>query len=90
VRVVYYTVLIALMVWGVIALRLAQPVILLQVGANVAAVTFVIASLHLLYVNTRLLPPHCRPPMWRRVGLVVVAAFYGSFVVMWVRGMLAA
>jgi hypothetical protein len=39
-----------------------------------------VASLHLLYINTRLLPPHVRPPMWRRVGLVAMALFYGFFV----------
>ncbi|MBC7896996.1 MAG: Nramp family divalent metal transporter [Cytophagaceae bacterium] len=90
VRVVYYTVLSVLVVWGIVALKLAQPVFLLQLGANVAGVVFVISSMHLLYVNTRLLPVHCRPPMWRRLMLVVFAAFYGTFVVMWIRGLLAA
>jgi hypothetical protein len=90
VRVVYYSVLVALVVWGVTALRLAQPIFLLQLGANVGGVVFVISALHLLYVNTRLLPVHCRPPMWRRVGLLVFAAFYGAFVVMWIRGLVAA
>ena len=89
VRVVYYSVLVALVVWGLVALRLAQPIFLLQLGANVSGVVFVIASLHLLYVNTRLLPAHCRPPLWRRVALVVFAAFYGTFVALWIRGMLA-
>jgi hypothetical protein len=37
---------------------------------------------HLLYVNTRLLPPHVRPPMWRRAALVGVALFYGFFVLL--------
>ena len=59
VRAVYYAVLGAIVVWGIIALRLAQPIVLLQIGANVAGVVFVIASLHLLYINTRLLPVHC-------------------------------
>jgi hypothetical protein len=80
VRAVYYTVLIAIVAWGLIALRLAQPIVLLKLSANVAGVVFIIASLHLLYVNTRLLPEHVRPPLWRRVALVVVAAFYGIFV----------
>lgn len=88
VRVVYYTVLLALVVWGIIALRLAQPVFLLQLGANIAGVVFVIASLHLLYINTRVLPVHCRPPMWRRLALVVFALFYGSFVALWITGLL--
>jgi hypothetical protein len=80
VRAVYYSVLTAIVLWGLVALRLAQPIVLLKVSANVAGVVFVIASLHLLYVNTRLLPVHVRPPMWRRLLLVVIAIFYGVFV----------
>jgi hypothetical protein len=82
VRAVYYTVLATLVVWGLIAMRLAQPIVLLQLGANVAGAIFVIAAPHLLYVNTRLLPPHIRPPMWRRVALVLMTVFYGFFVVL--------
>ena len=48
--------------------------------ANVAGFVFVIASLHLLYVNTRLLPPEVRPSRWRRGVLVAMAFFYGFFV----------
>jgi hypothetical protein len=80
VRTVYYCVLAAVVLWGIVALRLAQPILLLQIGANVGGFVFVIASLHLLYVNTRLLPEHVRPPMWRRVGLVAMSLFYGFFV----------
>ena len=80
VRRVYYAVLAAIVIWGIFALRLAQPFLLLQIGANMAGFVFVIASLHLLYVNTRLLPEHVRPPMWRRAALVAMALFYGFFV----------
>jgi hypothetical protein len=80
VRAVYYTVLGAVVLWGIIAMRLAQPIVLLQLGANVAGIVFVFSSLHLLYVNTRLLPPHVRPPMWRRLALVGMAVFYSFFV----------
>jgi len=80
VRAVYYGVLAAIVAWGLVALRLAQPIVLLKLGANIAGVVFIVASLHLLYVNTRLLPRHLRPPAWRRVGLVAVAVFYGIFV----------
>jgi hypothetical protein len=80
VRSVYYSVLAAVVVWGIVALRLAQPFLLLQIGANMAGFVLVIASVHLLYVNTRLLPEHVRPPMWRRAGLVVMSLFYGFFV----------
>jgi len=71
-----------------IALRLAQPIVLLQIGANVAGVVLIIASLHLLYINTRLLPPRLRPPMWRRLALVAMALFYGFFAVLSFRSLL--
>lgn len=80
VRTIYYSVMIVLVVWGIVALRLAQPIVLLKLSANIAGAIFVIASLHLLYVNTRLLPPHVRPPLWRRAALVGMALFYALFV----------
>ena len=86
IRFVYYTVLGLLAVWGIIALRLAQPIQLLQLGANMAGIVFVVSSLHLLYINTRLLPPEIRPPLWRRVALVAMSLFYGAFVVLWLWG----
>jgi len=49
---------------------------------------FVVASLHLLYINTRLLPRELRPSRWRRVALVCTALFYGFFVVLSVRSLL--
>jgi hypothetical protein len=80
VRAVYYTVLGILVVWGIIALRLAQPIVLLKIGANVAGAVFVVSAPHLLYVNTRILPPHVRPPMWRRIALIAMSVFYAFFV----------
>lgn len=89
VRALYYTVLAAVTIWGMIALRLAQPIVLLQIGANVAGAVFVVASLHLLYINTTLLPPELRPPLWRRVALVTMALFYGFFVTLSVTRLLS-
>ncbi|MGH7492868.1 MAG: Nramp family divalent metal transporter [bacterium] len=88
VRAVYYAVLGLVVVWGVVALRLAQPMALLLLGANVAGVVFVFGALHLLYLNTRLLPRELRPPAWRRMALVGMALFYGFFFVLSVRGLL--
>ena len=84
---VCYSVLGAVVLWGIVALRLAQPIVLLQLGANVAGLVFIVASLHLLYVNTQLLPQHVRPPMWRRAALVAMALFYGFFVTLSVRSL---
>ena len=82
VRAVYYAVLGFLVVWGVVAVRLGQPIVLLQLSANMGGVVFVIASLHLLRINTTLLPAPLRPPVWRRLVLVAQAVFYGFFVVL--------
>jgi hypothetical protein len=84
VRVVYYSVLVVISLWGIIALKLTQPIILLALSANMAGIVFIISAMHLLYVNTRLLPVELRPPMWRRVALVALALFYGFFLMMWV------
>jgi hypothetical protein len=88
VRVVYYVVLAMISVWGIIALRLTQPIILLALSANVAGIIFMISSIHLLYINTRLLPVELRPPLWRRLSLVALALFYGFFVSMWLWSLL--
>jgi hypothetical protein len=86
VRKVYYAVLGMLVAWGAFALDLTQPIVLLQVAANVAGVVMTLAALHILRVNTTLLPPPLRPGPWRRAGLVLMALFYGSFVWLWLMG----
>lgn len=86
VRAIYYAVLALVVLWGVTALALTQPIILLQLGANVAGLAFVIASLHILHVNTTLLPVELRPPLWRRLALASTAVFYGFFAYLWLMG----
>lgn len=88
VRVVYYSVLAVISAWGIIALRLTQPIILLALSANMAGIVFIISSLHLLYVNTRLLPVELRPPMWRRLALVALSLFYATFLFLWLWSLL--
>jgi hypothetical protein len=86
VRLLYHVVLAVLVLWGVVALSLTQPLILLQIGANMGGVVMVVAPLHLLRVNTTLLPEALRPPLWRRFVLVAMAVFYGVFVWLWLMG----
>ncbi|MGH9863377.1 MAG: Nramp family divalent metal transporter [Candidatus Acidiferrales bacterium] len=86
VRLVYYPILATGVVGGLIALRMTPPMILLLLSANMAGVVFVVASLHILYLNCTLLPRELRPPLWRRLALVALALFYGSFVYLWLMG----
>jgi hypothetical protein len=85
VRIVYYSLLGIIVAWGVVALRLTQPIVLLQLGANVAGLVSVISAIHILRVNTTLLPEEIRPPMWRRIALVCAALFYSFFVCLWLQ-----
>jgi hypothetical protein len=87
VRAVYYSVLAIEVLWGAFALRLAQPIVLLKIGANIAGVVLIAASLHLLHVNTRLLPAELRPPAWRRACLVAMSGFYACFSALSLRGL---
>jgi len=88
VRVIYYGVLVAVSLWGIVALRLTQPIVLLALSANMAGIIFIIAAVHLLYVNTRLLPAELRPSWWRCLALVALALFYGVFVALWLWSLL--
>ena len=86
VRRVYFGVMAVVVVWGVIAIGLSQPIVLLQVSANVAGFVLALAALHLLYVNTTLLPPELRPSRARQAVLVAMSGFYGFFVWLWLMG----
>lgn len=83
IRAVYYTVWAGLLVWACIAINLAQPIILIQLGAAMASLIFVFLTLHTLVVNRRLLPPELRPPRWRQAALALASVFYGVFAGMW-------
>lgn len=80
VRAVYYSVLAAFAVWGCVALNLAQPLTLIIIGANMAALIMVGASVHTLVVNRAFLPRELRPALWREACLACCAIFYGGFV----------
>lgn len=89
IRAVYAGVMAVVVVWGVIAIGLTQPIVLLQVAANVAGFVLCVASLHILRVNTTLLPAPLRPSRARRAVLVAMSVFYGFFGWLWLMGGLA-
>jgi hypothetical protein len=83
VRAVYYAVGAVLLVWGCIAINLAQPIMLIQLGAAMASLIFVIVSIHTFVVNRKVLPAELRPPVWRQVVLWASAGFFGVFGGIW-------
>ena len=89
VRFLYYAILVVIVLWGVFALSLTQPLVLLQIGANMAGVVLVLAPLHILRVNTTLLPEPIAPPAlaaggdrgrWRSSTDVRLAVAHGGLV----------
>jgi hypothetical protein len=79
IRAVYYGILLAFSLWGVIAVRSASPFQLFKVLANVAGLVMVIAGIQILRVNRRFLPRAVRPAPWREAGLLLCVAFYAFF-----------
>jgi hypothetical protein len=51
---------------------------LLGILGATAAPIMAFSALQILRVNTTLLPPALRPPLWRRAGLMLCAVFYGA------------
>jgi hypothetical protein len=49
---------------------------LFQALGVVASLVLALGSVQILIVNTSLLPPELRPPLWRRAALLACAVFY--------------
>ncbi|MEZ6052916.1 MAG: hypothetical protein R3C02_16275 [Planctomycetaceae bacterium] len=64
---------------GVIALAIGENALsLFKILGVAAGPILAIASIQILRVNTRFLPPELRPSLWRRAGLIACALFYGT------------
>ena len=74
----YASILMAVITWGVVALAIGENAIsLFKILGAMASPILAIAAIQILRVNTRFLPPDIRPPLWRRIGLVMCGLFYG-------------
>jgi hypothetical protein len=54
---------------------------------NVGGLVLAFSSVQILLVNTRLLPPEVRPPLWRRIALGITAIAYGTVFIAVVRSL---
>jgi hypothetical protein len=68
---VYYPVLALFVIAGGLAMTVADPLTLIVIGADVAAVNFAVLSFHTLRLNRALLPEALRPPRWREAVVAV-------------------
>jgi hypothetical protein len=79
VRKVYYGTLTLFVVWGCIAINLAQPFILILLGAFTAGLMMSIYGVMVWYVNRKFLPREIQAPAWRQWTLLLFSAFFGFF-----------
>ncbi len=77
----YAVLLLVLTSWAVFSVRFGTVLQLFEVLGIVACPIMAIASLQILRVNTRFLPPELRPSLWRRAGLVACSLAYGGFTI---------
>lgn len=80
-RTLYYGLFVAYTAWASLVVRWGTAMEMMKWLGNAAGFVLAVSSVHLLVVNTRLLPPELRPPLWRRVALVACAIAYGSLFV---------
>lgn len=74
-----YACLLALVTcWALFAIHLGSVLKLFKVLGIVASPIMAIAAIQILRVNTRFLPPECRPVWWRKLALVLAAIGYGG------------
>jgi hypothetical protein len=76
----YYSALGVFALTGCLVMPLAEPLSLILIGANLAALNFVILAFHTLWVNRRLLPRELRPSLWREAAVAVCGLFFGALV----------
>ena len=81
IRRLYYFLLVAFVLWGCIAINLAQPKALLLISSNVAGFILVVSAIHILILNHKALPRAVRSPLWARSLVACTALFYGFFFV---------
>ena len=68
---VYYPVLGLFVLAGGVAMTVADPLTLIVIGADIAAMNFAVLSFHTLHLNRALLPEALRPPRWREAVVAV-------------------
>jgi hypothetical protein len=88
IRAIYYGILAAFSIWGIIVIRSASPFQLFKILANMAGIVLLVAGVQIFLVNRRFLPAAVRPPLWREIGLLCCSAFYAFFAYFVVRDVL--
>jgi hypothetical protein len=90
VRRIYYVNLAVFSVWAIVAIRMASPMTLFKILANMAGLVLAIGGVQVFLVNRAFLPRALRAPWWRQAILLACSAFYAFFAFFVVRGFFGA
>jgi hypothetical protein len=77
-RRLYYPLLLLFVTWGIVALHMAPPYVLLQVQANISAFVMVLISAQVLILNRKFLPHEIASPWWQTTGVIANTLFYAA------------
>jgi hypothetical protein len=79
IRKVYYVLLVAVALWGVIGMNITTPIVIFAYSASIANFTMALSAILTIILNRKFLPAEFRAPLWRDVILIVATVFFAFF-----------
>ncbi len=79
IRKVYYVLLVAVALWGVIGMNITTPIIIFAYSASIANFTMALSAILTIFLNRKFLPAEFRAPVWRDAILIVATVFFAFF-----------
>jgi hypothetical protein len=76
VKYIYYSLMAVMLVWGVVALLLVDPLKILIISGVLQNVALGSIALHALFINRKLLHPDFRPNWFQQAGVIFCALFF--------------
>jgi hypothetical protein len=76
VKYIYYSLMVGMAIFGVVALLYLEPLTLLKISGFVLNIALGASALHALYVNCTLLPPSLRPNWFMRAGVLFCSLYF--------------
>ena len=82
IRKIYYTLLVAFVIWGLMYVNITLPLIIFAISANIANFTMALSAAATIRLNRKVLPPELRPAVWCEFVLILNVLFFGFFFTM--------
>jgi hypothetical protein len=79
IRKIYYVLLLAFVIWGILYMNISVPLIILAVSANIANFTMALSAVLTIRLNRKVIPKEFRGSWFRELVLVCNIIFFGFF-----------